>query len=141
MRRKSGVCIRIRPGRKLRRSAYAAAALMMAASMASADLHSYPLEPLPQERQTLTTGAPRVSAASNAFACVEPASIANNEHGPDEHPDRCLDDAVQFWRPRLGRELSREDARQIAENVTGFFKVLLNWDAARGSETEGGSEL
>ena len=27
----------------------------------------------------------------------------------------------QVWQPRLGRDLSREDARQIAENVTGFF--------------------
>jgi hypothetical protein len=31
------------------------------------------------------------------------------------------------WRPRLGRDLSREDARQIAENFTGFFAILADW--------------
>ena len=29
-----------------------------------------------------------------------------------------------------GRDLSREDARQIAENVTGFFAVLAEWSRA-----------
>ena len=33
----------------------------------------------------------------------------------------------QVWQPRLGRDLSREDARQIAENVTGFFSLLAKW--------------
>ena len=36
----------------------------------------------------------------------------------------------QVWQPRLGRDLSREDARQIAENVTGFFAVLAEWSRA-----------
>jgi hypothetical protein len=34
---------------------------------------------------------------------------------------------AEIWRPRLGRDLSREDARQIAENITGFFDVLAEW--------------
>jgi hypothetical protein len=33
----------------------------------------------------------------------------------------------QVWQPRLGRDLSHEDARQIAANVTGFFLVLAEW--------------
>ena len=36
----------------------------------------------------------------------------------------------QFWQPRLGRDLSREDARQIAANVSGFFSVLAEWSQA-----------
>jgi hypothetical protein len=28
------------------------------------------------------------------------------------------------------RKLSREDARQIAENVTGFFSILAEWSRA-----------
>jgi len=36
----------------------------------------------------------------------------------------------QVWQPRLGRDLSREDVRQIAENVTGFFSVLAEWSRA-----------
>jgi hypothetical protein len=33
----------------------------------------------------------------------------------------------RIWQPRLGRDLSREDARQFAANVTGFFSVLAEW--------------
>jgi hypothetical protein len=36
----------------------------------------------------------------------------------------------QVWQPRLGRNLTDEDARQIAENVTGFFAVLAEWSRA-----------
>jgi hypothetical protein len=33
------------------------------------------------------------------------------------------------WQPRAARSLSDEDAREIAENVTGFFRVLLEWES------------
>jgi hypothetical protein len=33
----------------------------------------------------------------------------------------------RVWQPRLGRDLSREDGRQIAANVIGFFSVLAEW--------------
>jgi hypothetical protein len=36
----------------------------------------------------------------------------------------------QMWQPRVGRDLTDEDARQIAENVTGFFAVLAEWSHA-----------
>jgi hypothetical protein len=35
-----------------------------------------------------------------------------------------------LWRSRLGRDVSCEDARQIAENVTGFFAALAEWSYA-----------
>jgi hypothetical protein len=44
--------------------------------------------------------------------------------------DNLLDRTRQVWQPRLGRDLSREDARQIAENVTGFFSILAEWSRA-----------
>lgn len=31
------------------------------------------------------------------------------------------------WEPRLGRDLSRDEANQIAGDVTGFFSVLAEW--------------
>jgi hypothetical protein len=31
------------------------------------------------------------------------------------------------WQARLGRDLSDENARQIIENVSGFFGVLADW--------------
>jgi hypothetical protein len=49
---------------------------------------------------------------------VKPSHAAN---------DDLIDRTRQVWQPRLGRDLSREDARQIAENVTGFFAVLTEW--------------
>jgi hypothetical protein len=53
---------------------------------------------------------------------------------PSHVNDNLDDDLVgrthKVWRPRLGRELSREDARQIAANVTGFFSVLAEWSRA-----------
>lgn len=36
----------------------------------------------------------------------------------------------QVWQPRLGRDLSSEDARQIIENVTGFFSLIAEWSRA-----------
>jgi hypothetical protein len=36
----------------------------------------------------------------------------------------------EVWQRRLGRDLSCEDAREIAENVIGFFSVLAEWSRA-----------
>ena len=44
--------------------------------------------------------------------------------------DNMIDRTLGLWKPRLGRDLSREDARQIVENVTGFFAVLIEWSRA-----------
>ncbi len=52
---------------------------------------------------------------------VNPSHAAN---------DNLIDRTRQIWQPRLRRDLSREDARQIAANVTGFFSVLAEWSRA-----------
>jgi hypothetical protein len=44
--------------------------------------------------------------------------------------DNLIDRTRQVWQPRLGHDLSREDARQIAENVAGFFTLLAEWSRA-----------
>ena len=36
----------------------------------------------------------------------------------------------EIWQPRLGRDPTDEDARQIMQNVTGFFGVLAEWSRA-----------
>ena len=48
------------------------------------------------------------------------------------HPanDNLIDRTREIWKPRLGRDLSREDARQITENLTGFFALLAEWSRA-----------
>jgi hypothetical protein len=44
------------------------------------------------------------------------------------------------WRPRTAGRLSEEDARKIAENIAGFFTVLLEWEASekekQGTESD-----
>ena len=52
---------------------------------------------------------------------VKPLQAAN---------DNLIDRTRQVWQPRLGRDLSREGARQIAESVTGFFALLAEWSSA-----------
>jgi hypothetical protein len=52
---------------------------------------------------------------------VKPSHAAN---------DNLIDQTCQVWQPRVGRDLNPEDARQIAENVTGFFAILTKWSRA-----------
>ena len=44
--------------------------------------------------------------------------------------DNLIDRTRKVWQPRIGRDLTDEDARQIAENVTGFFSILAEWSRA-----------
>jgi hypothetical protein len=44
--------------------------------------------------------------------------------------DNLIEPTRRLWRSRLGRDVSCEEARQIAENVTGFFAVLAEWSNA-----------
>ncbi len=52
---------------------------------------------------------------------MKPSSVAN---------DNLIERTRTVWQPRLGRDLNREDARQIAENITGFFAILAEWSRA-----------
>jgi hypothetical protein len=49
---------------------------------------------------------------------------------PSPANDNLIEQTRRLWRSRSGRDVSREDARQIAENVTGFFAVLAEWSRA-----------
>lgn len=49
---------------------------------------------------------------------------------PSPANDNLIEQTRRLWRSRLGRDVSCEDARQIAENVTGFFAVLAEWSNA-----------
>jgi hypothetical protein len=48
----------------------------------------------------------------------------------DNQIDRQTARTRQVWQPRLGRDLTDEDARQIAQNFTGFFGILAEWSRA-----------
>ena len=51
-------------------------------------------------------------------------SSVRQSHAANDNP---IDRTRHFWQLRLGRDLSPEDARQITENVTGFFALLAEW--------------
>ena len=36
----------------------------------------------------------------------------------------------EVWKPRVGRDLSPEEARQIINNIVGFFAILADWSRA-----------
>jgi hypothetical protein len=56
---------------------------------------------------------------------MKPSHAAN-----DNRIGRQIARTRQVWQPRLGRDLTDEDARQITLNVTGFFGVLAEWSRA-----------
>ena len=42
--------------------------------------------------------------------------------------DEFLDKTIKMFQPHYKEQLTREDAREIIENMVGFFEVLLEWD-------------
>jgi len=54
--------------------------------------------------------------------------------------DNVIDQTIAVWQPRLGREISREEARQLAENVTGFFSILHEWFRAEAPRAANDNE-
>ena len=39
-----------------------------------------------------------------------------------------IDQTIAIWQSRTKRQLTREDGREIIENMTGFFRILQEWD-------------
>lgn len=59
---------------------------------------------------------------------------ASNEFRPPHStrfPDDLVEDARRIFQKRADRNLTSEDARQMLENLTGFFSVLHEWDRER----------
>jgi hypothetical protein len=48
----------------------------------------------------------------------------------DAANDNLVERTREFWQARLSHNLSHEDAREIAENITGFFAILAEWSRA-----------
>jgi hypothetical protein len=70
-----------------------------------------------RDRRSEARNAPKLTVRS----WVKPSHAAN---------DNLIDQTREVWSPRLGHDLSSEDARQIIENVTGFFAILADWSRA-----------
>ena len=48
----------------------------------------------------------------------------------DNLNDNRIERTHEVWQPRIGRDLSRDEAKQIADNVAGFFSILAEWSRA-----------
>ena len=59
---------------------------------------------------------------------------------PATEPGDFIEETRAFWQSRTDRVLSREDAREIIENMTGFFRVLMEWDRAKRSKQTNSAE-
>ena len=53
-------------------------------------------------------------------------SYSNPNAASGDLPD-FIDQTIAVWQPYADRPLTREDAREIAHNVIGFFRVLREW--------------
>jgi hypothetical protein len=53
---------------------------------------------------------------------MKPSHAAN-----DNQIGRQIAGTRKVWQPRIGRELTDADARQITHNIAGFFGVLADW--------------
>lgn len=75
------------------------------------------------KRRAQTVALPRTVGASHGEL---PSA------GSSAVPESFLEATIEFWQPSAGRDLTHEDAREIVENMTGFFTVLRQWrDAER----------
>jgi hypothetical protein len=61
-------------------------------------------------------------------------TISSDQPGVDIAGSAChgdfIDETIAIWQKRTTRRLTREDGREIIENMTGFFRILLEWDKA-----------
>jgi hypothetical protein len=56
---------------------------------------------------------------------------------PEAERDRLHDEAAALFQPRAKRKLTREDGREITHNLTGFFRLLLEWDRKERAARKG----
>ena len=65
-----------------------------------------------------------------------------NAGGRPDKPvdDDFLDYTVEVFQPHTQRRLTREDAREIHHNLTGFFQVLLEWRRERDARVAAGAQ-
>ncbi len=45
----------------------------------------------------------------------------------DNPKQELINRTLEVWEPRFGRDLSRDEAEQIAADVSGFFSILADW--------------
>lgn len=78
--------------------------------------------------------APRTNRHNRDLSVAEVGSVSAQhgkaESGAANEEGDLIDQTIALWQQRSPRELTREDGREIIENMTGFFRILQEWDRA-----------
>jgi len=45
-----------------------------------------------------------------------------------------INQTMTVWQPRSNHKLSREDSKQIVENMVGFINILKEWETHQARE-------
>jgi hypothetical protein len=59
--------------------------------------------------------------------------------GMAQYSSELIELTVSVFENRIGRDISKEEARQAVENISGFFQVLQEWVEAEEKEKGIGS--
>lgn len=78
----------------------------------------------PQERPRAAQPAPAEQEPATVLTGLWVAPDAQTAAG-----ERLIEETIALWQPRCPRPVSAEEARQMIENVAGFFNLLARWEA------------
>jgi hypothetical protein len=80
---------------------------------------------MPSARKPPRYSRSQAAGAADACktACGELAAGA-----PRTEEGDFIDQTIAIWQKRTERKLTREDGRQIIENISGFFSILQEWE-------------
>jgi hypothetical protein len=80
-------------------------------------MHSSRKHPTYSRTQT-SSGADKRKTACAEFLTEAPRADAGD----------FIDQTIAIWQKRTERKLTREDGREILENISGFFSILQEWE-------------
>lgn len=77
--------------------------------------------------------ARRERSTNRSRGAGSPAFIASHELvdealQPNTAAGDPIEQTISVWQKHTKRQLTREDGREIIENMTGFFRILQEWD-------------
>jgi hypothetical protein len=80
---------------------------------------------MPSSRKHPRYSPSDASSAAHAreSECAECAAGA-----PPAETGDFIDQTIAVWQKRTERNLTREDGREIIENISGFFSILQEWE-------------
>ena len=62
---------------------------------------------------------------------IDQGSSAQTLFGSNPDHEALIDEAVALFSRYYERPISKEEARQMTERLTAFFKLLIEWDKPR----------